>query len=155
MPRCVAISAAENATCMRLGRRLRWTEDGLEYERSDRHRQALLVGLGLSDGARRDWTRRGREHAGGNGEDEVQEFGGDAELHELGQVRCATRREGATHEDGESDTRELEETEEGRQMFDIGDASMEARRRDERGRERGLGFGARARQSKLNSGEKQ
>ena len=32
-----------------LGRSLRWTEDGLEYEASDKHRQALLEGLGLSE----------------------------------------------------------------------------------------------------------
>ena len=42
-----------------------------------------------------------------NGEDEVQEFGSDAELHELGHFGCAIRREGNMHEDGESDTREL------------------------------------------------
>ena len=31
-----------------LGRSLRWTEEGLENEASDKHRQALLDGLGLS-----------------------------------------------------------------------------------------------------------
>ena len=31
-----------------LGRHLRWTEEGLEYEASDKHRQALLEGLGFS-----------------------------------------------------------------------------------------------------------
>ena len=32
----------------------------------------------------RNRARRGRERAGGNREEEVQELGGDAELHELG-----------------------------------------------------------------------
>ena len=32
-----------------LGRSLRWTQEGLEYEASDKHRQALLEGLGLSE----------------------------------------------------------------------------------------------------------
>ena len=31
-------------------------------------------------------ARRGRDHAGQSGEEEVQEFGGDAELHELGWI---------------------------------------------------------------------
>ena len=33
----------------KLGRSLRWTEEGLEYEATDNHRQALLEGLGLSE----------------------------------------------------------------------------------------------------------
>ena len=32
-----------------LGRNLTWTEEGLEYEGSDKHRQALLQGLGLNE----------------------------------------------------------------------------------------------------------
>ena len=58
---------------------------------------------------------------------EVPELGSDAELRELGQIRCASRREGNMHEDGESDVRELEETEEGSQISqrrgksDVGD----------------------------------
>ena len=32
-----------------LGRSLRWTEEGPEYEASDKHRQALLERLGLSE----------------------------------------------------------------------------------------------------------
>ena len=32
-----------------LGRNLTWTEEGLEYEGSDKHRQALLEGLGLNE----------------------------------------------------------------------------------------------------------
>ena len=48
------------------------------------------------------------------------------------------------HEDGESNTRMLEETEGGRQIFkrsgrsDVGDAGMEIRRRNEFGRSRGF-----------------
>ena len=32
-----------------LGRNLTWTEEGLEYECSDKHRQAFLEGLGLNE----------------------------------------------------------------------------------------------------------
>ena len=32
-----------------LGRNLTWTEEGLEYEGSDKHRRALLAGLGLNE----------------------------------------------------------------------------------------------------------
>ena len=32
-----------------LGRSLRWTEEGLEYQASDKHRQPLLGGLGFSE----------------------------------------------------------------------------------------------------------
>ena len=32
-----------------LGQTLRWTEQGLEYEAGDKHRQALLRGLELND----------------------------------------------------------------------------------------------------------
>ena len=39
----------------------------------------------------------------------IQEFGGDVELHELGQVGC----EGGVHEDGESHSRQLEEVKKG------------------------------------------
>ena len=31
-----------------LGRNLRWTEEGLEYEASEKHLQALVEGVGLS-----------------------------------------------------------------------------------------------------------
>ena len=55
------------------------------------------------------------------------------ELHELGQVGRAIRCEGV-HEDGESDSRHLDEAEEGKQVFegsgesDVGDDIMEPRR---------------------------
>ena len=52
----------------------------------------------------KNWTRSEAER------EKVQKLGGDAERHERGQIRCAMRREGHTHEDGESVTRELEET---------------------------------------------
>ena len=39
----------------------------------------------------------------------IQEFGGDVELHELGQVGRAIHCEGGVHEDGESFSRQLEE----------------------------------------------
>ena len=62
-----------------LGRNLTWTEEGLEYEGSDKHR----------------WSRRGHGYAGRVGSEEIQKFGGDAKLFELGQVRCTIRREGS------------------------------------------------------------
>ena len=82
-----------------LGRSLRWREEWLEYEAVDKHRQALLVGIeqGIADGqqrssqTRRTWARRGREHAGRSGVEEVQELGGDGELHEDWHIRCAIR----------------------------------------------------------------
>ena len=48
----------------------------------------------------------------------VQKFGGDVELNELGQIRRAICCEGVMHEDVESDSRQLEEAEEGRQVFE-------------------------------------
>ena len=59
------------------GRNLTWTEEGSEYESSDKHRRALLEGLGLNEESkavnsaavkpgeigqktRRCWTRRKR-----------------------------------------------------------------------------------------------
>ena len=48
--RCAVSSAAESETCTRsrywAGA---WTKEGLEYEGSDKHRQALLEGLGLNE----------------------------------------------------------------------------------------------------------
>ena len=32
-----------------LGSKLTWTEEGLEYEGSDKHRQAFLEGLGMNE----------------------------------------------------------------------------------------------------------
>ena len=109
-----------------LGITFRWKEEELEAEASDKHSQTLLEGLGLSEESKTvsgsqaggDRTRRRRGHAGGNGEDEVRELGGDAELHEPGHVGRAISREGDMHEDGEADTRKLEKIEEGMQMHE-------------------------------------
>ena len=76
-----------------LGRSLGWTEQGLEYEASDKHRQGIE--RGLDDGQQRSSQTRGSRARRGRA---VQEIGGDAELHELGQVRCVIRREGEMHE---------------------------------------------------------
>ena len=63
---------------------------------------------------------------------EAQEHGGDAEPHGLGWITCAICREGNMFEDGESDTRELDDVEEGqiseRRESDVGDARMGSRR---------------------------
>ena len=69
---------------------------------------------GVEDGqqrgtqAGRDRTRRRQGNAGGNGDDEVQELGGDAELHESDQVGRAIHQERDMNEDGEPETRKLE-----------------------------------------------
>ena len=44
--------------------------------------------------------------------------GGDAELHESGQVGRAIRRDRDVHEDGEPDTRMLEKIQEGMQILE-------------------------------------
>ena len=116
-----------------LGRNLTWTEGGLEYEGSDKHRQTLLEGLGLSEESqavnqrshetRADQSRRRRRDTGRVRNKRVQKFGSDVELHEFGQVGCAIRSEGSVHEDGEPDSRQLAEAEEGRQVFERGTES--------------------------------
>ena len=71
------------------------------------------IDRGIEDGqqrrsqARGGRTRRRWRNTGGKREDELQEHGGDAKLHESGQVGRAIRRERDMHEDGESDTRNL------------------------------------------------
>ena len=96
-----------------LGRSLGWTEQGWSNEASDKHRQGIE--RGLDDGQQRSSQTRGSRARRGRA---VQEIGGDAELHELGQVRCVIRREGRCTKYCESDTGRLEETEEGRQIFE-------------------------------------
>ena len=71
----------------------------------DKYRQALLEGLQRNSPTKGTRARTGRDHAGQSGWEEVQELGGDDELHEFGQI-C----EGNMHEDGKSDAREQEVT---------------------------------------------
>ena len=86
-----------------LGRSLTRTEEGLEYEGSDKHRRAGRLGVECrveggqqcSRETRGDWSRRGHGYAGRVESEEIQKFGGDVELYELGQVRCTIRREGS------------------------------------------------------------
>ena len=47
-----------------LGRSLRWTEEGLEYEASDRHHQALPQGMGLCSESK--MVRQSHGHARGD-----------------------------------------------------------------------------------------
>ena len=98
-----------------LGRSLTWTEEGLEYEGSDKHRQALLEGLGLNEESKAVDRAAVKPEEIGQEEDTVmldasetknQKFGGDAELHEFGQVGCAIRCEGGVHEDCEPRSRQ-------------------------------------------------
>ena len=89
-----------------LGRSPSWTEKGLEYASSDKHRQTGLEWLGVSEESKTvnsaavKSEEMGQEedegNTGGKEEDEVQELGGDTELHESGQVGRAIR-----HGDGE------------------------------------------------------
>ena len=100
-----------------LGTSVSGQRKGWSVEASDKRRQALLEGLGSieesktvnSAGVKPEeiGQEEDGEMTGGNGEDEVQELGGDAKLHESGQVGRAIRRERDMHEDGESDTRKL------------------------------------------------
>ena len=121
------------------------TEEELEYEEaSDKHRQALLEGLELSE------ESQTVNNAAVKPECEVQELG-DAELQESGQVVRAMCRDGDVHEGGEKpDTRKLDKVEEGMQLLersgegDVGDAGVETRRYD-RGCARGFGLGTRTR----------
>ena len=109
-----------------LGRNLTWTEGGLEYEGSDKHRQALLGGLGFERGVEGgqqcsyetggDQSRRRRRNVGRARNKKVQKCGSDVELHEFGQVGRAMRSEGSVHKNGESDSRQLEEVEGSRQV---------------------------------------
>ena len=78
-----------------LGRNLTWTEEGLEYEGSDKHRRALLEGLGLNEESKAVNSAAVKPEEIGQEEDkemldaseaffqEIQKFGGDVELHEL------------------------------------------------------------------------
>ena len=84
-----------------LERILRWTEEGMEFEAIGRHHTVIkhwdlcrepktVHSAAVKAGGNR--TRRRRANAGGNGEDEAQELGGDAGLHESDQVGRAIRR---------------------------------------------------------------
>ena len=125
-------------------RSLRWTEEGVEHDASDKQRRTLLKKHGiervvedrrqLGSKAKGKRARRGRTHAGRSGEGEVQELGRDAERRESGQIGRAVRREGDMHEDGQPDRRELGETEEGMQTSERSarsDVAMRTRRHDE------------------------
>ena len=87
-----------------LGRTLRQTEQGLQHEAGGKHRQALLQGLGLNEDSKSVNSEAMKEEEELSQEEDekfleaeeesVQKFGGDVELHELGQMRCAMRGEG-------------------------------------------------------------
>ena len=73
-----------------LGRNLTWTEERLEYERSDKHREALLEGLGLNEESMTVYSAavKPEEIGQGHGDvgrvrnEKIQKFGGGVELHE-------------------------------------------------------------------------
>ena len=109
-----------------LGRTLTWTEEGLVYECSDKHRQAFLEGLGLNEESKAVNSAAMKPEEINQEEDterldvpetkRVQEFGSDVELLEFGQIGRAVRSEGSVHKDGKSDSRQLEEDEESRRI---------------------------------------
>ena len=116
-----------------LGRSLRWTEEGLEYEASDKRRQALLEGLGLSEELKKPEKIGQAEDLEMLEEAENTRFRSLAatlKLHVSGQVGRGICRKGDMHEDGEPDTRKLEKVEEGMQILvgsgggDVGDAGV-------------------------------
>ena len=133
-----------------LGRTPEWTEQSLEYEAGDKHRHALLRGLGLGDDSKTVNSAGMKEEELSQDEDEgdlgsrrgVEKFGGDVEQHEVGQIRCAVRGGARVQQSGESDTEKLERPEECWEVFernptcDVGDAGM-GERRCERRRARG------------------
>ena len=76
-----------------LERDLRWTEEGLEYEASDKHRHTLLDGLGWSEESKNVSAAVKLEEIGEEEDTDLPEgtetkkfrsSAADAELHELG-----------------------------------------------------------------------
>ena len=111
-----------------LGRNLTWTEEGLEYEGSDKHRRALLEGLGVEwrvdagqqcsrvkKRTRICWTRQKRR---------------DLEVCLAATLNCMSS-DRSDVQYAECNSKQLEEAEEGRQVFersgesDMGDGIME------------------------------
>ena len=143
-----------------LGRSLTWTEEGLEYEGSDKHRRALLEGLELSEESKAVNSAAVKPEEIGQEEDtemldasETKRFRSvAAKNYELGQVGRAIRCEGGVHEDGESHLRQLKEAEKGRQRVgrsresDMENGSMAKQRGGECGRACGFELGQWARE---------
>ena len=96
---------------------------------SDKHRQVMLEGLVLSEESKTVNSAALKPEEIGQEENANMLKGTERTKFRVG---CAVRREGDMHEDVESDTRKLEDTDEGRQVFEsVGDANMETRQRDE------------------------
>ena len=114
-----------------LGTSVRWTEDGLGCEATDKRRQALLEGLESSEESKTVNSAAVKPEEIGQEEDgEMREgtektrfrsFCGDAKQHESGQIGRAPRRERDMHEDGESDTRKPEEVQEDMRILEESD----------------------------------
>ena len=90
----------------------------------------------------------GADPSGGRARNEkVQKFGSDVELHEFGRIGRAICSEGSAHKNGESDSRQLEEVEESKQISersrdsDVEDGTVEKGRSGERGRAFGFELG--------------
>ena len=112
-----------------LGRNLRWIEKWLLYKARDKHRQALLEGLGLSEESKTVNRAVAKPEEIGPEEDanmldeaERKKFRSLAATLNMrfGRSDVQYSREGHMHEDGGSDTRELQETEECSQISEKG-----------------------------------
>ena len=115
-----------------LGRNLTWTEEGLEYEGSDKHRQELLEGLGLNEESKAVNSVAVKPEEIGQEEDTVVLDASETErFRSLASMLNYMSSDRSVHEDGESHSRQLEEAEEGRQVFDrcresdVGDEILE------------------------------
>ena len=105
-----------------LGRSLRWTEEELEYEASDKRRQGLVEGVGLSEEEMLEGTEKTR----------FWSLAATLNFMSLDKsdVQYAVK---DTHEDVEPDKRKLGEVEEGTHILegsrdgDVGDAGVEIR----------------------------
>ena len=97
---------------------LKWTDDGLKYEADERHQQALLRRLGLSEKSTTvssDDSKKDQELLATGSATKFKEFGSDSELPDDEQVRCTVRDERTLHGHGETYAGMLEETEESTQ----------------------------------------
>ena len=120
-----------------LGRSLRWTKEGLGHEASDKHRQVLLEGLGLT-GESKTFNSAAVKEEDANMLDEAERMKFRSLVATLNYMSLG--KSDVQHGSKEictkmaNPTQELEEAEEGSQTLgrsgerDVGDAGMKTRR---------------------------
>ena len=86
-----------------LGRNLTWTEDGLEYEGSDKHRRVLLEGLGLNEESKAVNSAAVKPEKISHEEDTEMFEESEKESSEV----WRRRHEGGMHKNGASGSRQL------------------------------------------------